>query len=105
MIAPLLLKPGRSTEQITTPKIEFDDEDQFEGIRCPQCQWRPTSQDLWCCYSGDGPEPRFEACGTMWHTFATHGLCPGCSHQWQWTSCLRCSEWSRHDDWYERRER
>ena len=98
-----MLKPGRGIEQITTPTTRFDDEEQSEGIRCPKCLWRPTPDDLWCCFCEDGPEPPFQSCGTMWHTFATHGRCPGCSHQWQWTSCLRCSEWSRHDDWYERR--
>ena len=49
------------------------------------------------------PEPFFEACGTVWNTFATHGRCPGCSHQWRWTTCLRCQEPSLHVDWYEGR--
>ena len=26
--------------------------------------------------------------------------CPGCAHQWVWTSCPQCHEWSLHDDWY-----
>ena len=42
-----------------------------------------------------------DACGTAWNTFATRGRCPGCAHQWRWTSCLRCDQWSPHGDWYE----
>jgi len=70
-------------------------------IRCPRCQWQPDASSRWECWGGDGPEPPFNACGTSWNTFATGGRCPGCSHQWQWTSCLRCDEWSPHLDWYE----
>ena len=51
----------------------------------------------------DTPEPPFDFCLTSWNTFATHGRCPGCRHQWIWTSCLRCEEWSLHEDWYERK--
>ena len=49
----------------------------------------------------DTPEPPFDGCGTSWNTFLTRGRCPGCRHQWQWTSCLRCHGWSLHEDWYE----
>jgi hypothetical protein len=63
------------------------DEDGFSGVRCPRCGWRPTRESLW-----------------SWNTFATRGLCPGCAHQWQWTSCHRCEAWSPHDDWYENSE-
>ena len=35
-----------------------------------------------------------------WNTFATRGLCPGCQHQWRYTSCLECAAWSLHEDWY-----
>ena len=70
-------------------------------IRCPKCQWQPDRSSTWVCWSGPGPEPPFESCGAAWHTFDTGGRCPGCSHQWQWTTCLRCQEWSRHLDWYE----
>ena len=73
-------------------------------IRCPICAWQPHSSSSWLCWSGPGPEPPFEACGTTWNTFETGGRCPGCSHQWQWTTCLRCGEWSRHVDWYEEPE-
>jgi hypothetical protein len=48
------------------------------------------------------PEPPFKGCGTVWNTFLTKGRCPGCSHQWRWTSCLQCQQWSLHDDWYEK---
>ena len=100
---PLHLKQGRKTEQIVTSEQRLDEHGQFEGVRCPHCRWRPSAHDLWCCISdGDGPEPPFRSCGTAWNTFATHGRCPGCSHQWEWTLCLRCQEWARHIEWYER---
>jgi len=61
-------------------------------IRCPKCQWEPAKSDRWCCAPG---------CQHVWNTFETRGLCPGCSKQWTETVCLRCNQWSRHDDWYE----
>jgi hypothetical protein len=78
-----------------------DDEDAFERIRCPLCSWQPTPSSTWRCWGEDTPEPPFNWCRTTWNTFTTHGRCPGCQHQWRWTSCLRCHGWSLHDDWYE----
>jgi hypothetical protein len=99
----MFLKEGRKTEDVVVEIPRLDDEDEFEGIRCPHCAWRPSANDRWCCSSNSGdPEPPFRSCGTTWNTFATKGRCPGCSHQWQWTLCLRCFEWARHADWYER---
>jgi len=60
-------------------------------IRCPKCAWEPEKSDRWRCEPG---------CGHVWNTFETHGLCPGCSKQWTDTKCLRCSQWSAHDEWY-----
>jgi len=77
------------------------DEKRFRGIRCPLCQWRPLSASRWCCDASAAPEPFFQGCGTSWNTFATRGRCPSCAHQWRWTSCLRCAQWSLHEDWYE----
>src|SRR4029079_11522948 len=71
------------------------------GVRCPLCGWRPTAASRWCCWWSDGPEPYFASCGAEWNTFSTRVRCPGCRHQWQWTSCLRCAEWSPHNEWYE----
>lgn len=82
-----------------------DEEDGFTGIRCPQCNWRPSESSRWCCDNTGTPEPPFQACGTIWNTFSTKGRCPGCSHQWLWTSCLRCQEASLHEAWYETRKR
>lgn len=62
-----------------------------QRIRCPLCLWQPRRTDTWLC----------SHCGYTWNTFDTHGLCPGCGHQWLETACLRCGEWSRHEDWYE----
>jgi hypothetical protein len=78
-----------------------DGVERFDRIRCPLCRWHPTPSSRWSCLCIDTPEPFFESCGTTWNTFTTRGRCPGCGHQWQWTSCLRCGGWSLHDDWYE----
>jgi hypothetical protein len=53
------------------------------------------------CSSCGHPEYFDGGCGTTWNTFTTRGLCPGCGHQWRWTTCLACHGWSRHEDWYE----
>jgi hypothetical protein len=70
-------------------------------IRCPLCGWQPTAVSQWACVSEGTPEPFFPGCGTIWNTFETGGRCPGCAHQWTWTSCLRCQGWSLHEDWYD----
>jgi len=58
-------------------------------IRCPKCGWRPRKTDSWSC-----------RCGCVWNTFDTGGICPECGRQWSNTQCLRCHEWSPHEDWY-----
>ena len=103
MMALLLLKDERVSERIIVDVSPHDDEGP-NGIRCPHCSWRPQASSLWCCNYIDTPEPAFEACGTSWNTFATRGRCPGCNHQWRWTVCLRCGQWSLHADWYEQSE-
>ena len=95
----LLLKDHRAP--ITVNVFEPDHDEPFVGIRCPLCNWRPSLSSRWCCNVGGTPEPPFEGCGMVWNTFSTQGRCPGCSHQWQWTSCLRCGKSSLHKDWYE----
>jgi hypothetical protein len=77
------------------------DDSDVPGIRCPLCKWRPKRSDVWTCWDCDFPEYFYGACGTDWNTFETHGICPTCLHQWQWTSCYNCFMWSRHEDWYE----
>jgi hypothetical protein len=64
--------------------------DQME-IYCPKCSWRPAAEDRWAC------EPR---CDTLWNTFWTRGLCPGCRKQWGDTQCLACKAFSPHRQWY-----
>jgi hypothetical protein len=92
-------EPQWDQKIFTIPK---DDEGKSsERIRCPRCEWQPAPTSTWCCHVEGSPEPPFSACGTIWNTFDTHGRCPGCSHQWTWTSCLRCGEFSLHEDWYE----
>lgn len=61
------------------------------GIRCPLCDWRPTSNDRWMC-----------RCGHRWNTFWTGGLCPACKYQWETTGCFRCGEAPAHSEWYEK---
>ena len=95
-----LFKKAGAPFKITKDATRPADSESTYRIRCPRCQWQPQGSDRWVCWSGDGPEPPFDACGTAWNTFATRGRCPGCAHQWRWTSCLRCDQWSLHDDWY-----
>jgi hypothetical protein len=92
-------------EPVSVPTVievsDVDDQEAFNRIRCPLCSWRPSASSMWSCYSLGTPEPFFEGCGAVWNTFSTGGRCPGCHHQWQWTSCHRCEQWSLHQDWYE----
>jgi len=96
-----LLKQGGAPRDVVIEKWRADDVNTPQRIRCPHCEWQPDASSRWVCWSGTGPEPPFTGCGTSWQTFSTGGKCPGCAHQWQWTSCLRCGEWSLHEDWYE----
>jgi hypothetical protein len=61
------------------------------NIRCPACNWSPSSDDRWSC-----------RCGHIWNTFETGGLCPACRYQWKVTACHSCGESSPHSDWYVR---
>ena len=96
---PWLRRPDPA--QPTSDNRPADEEDEFGGIRCPLCKWQPSKASRWFCDGTRSPEVPFKGCGTGWNTFETRGRCPGCSHQWIWTSCLRCSGWSLHEDWYE----
>lgn len=69
-------------------------------IRCPKCRWEPSRDSRWFCASAGPPENFDGGCMTEWNTFDTRGECPGCHHQWKFTSCLSCAAWSAHDDWY-----
>lgn len=100
----LLLKESRSLDHVVTTIVDDERDDPFRSIRCPLCGWRPKASSRWTCICRGTPEPYFEACGTVWNTFDTRGRCPGCSHQWQWTSCLMCEQASLHVDWYEGEE-
>lgn len=60
-------------------------------IYCPHCAYRPQSDDVWECVP---------SCGTLWNTFWTGGVCPGCGYRWQKTQCPTCGELSPHEDWY-----
>jgi hypothetical protein len=98
----LLKKTERSTDiPAKTPKRS--EERSSDGVRCPVCYWQPPSSSRWACHGPDPAAPSFVGCGTVWNTFSTHGVCPGCSHRRHWTKCLFCLTWSLHDDWYERK--
>jgi hypothetical protein len=99
----LLLKKDRPVDPVILDAERLAHDEGFGRIRCPLCSWHPTASSLWCCDGSEAPEP-FKGCGTLWNTFSTRGVCPGCSHQWQWTSCLRCHQWSPHEKWYERKD-
>jgi hypothetical protein len=60
-------------------------------IFCPKCKWVPAPSDRWIC------QP---ACGCLWNTFETCGVCPKCGKNWEVTQCLACKRRSRHIDWY-----
>jgi hypothetical protein len=90
------LKPEKSTKIGRREEETID----FSRIRCPLCKWRPGKSNRWYCADCYYPEYFYDGCGTSWNTFSTRGLCPGCGHQWRWTTCFRCQRWSRHDDWY-----
>ena len=103
LVALLLFQKGevrRSSPGQAAFDDALDDEEQPRRIRCPECKWEPNPSSLWYC--GECPEPEgfLGGCGTAWNTFDTAGLCPGCGHQWRWTACLRCGEWSLHEEWY-----
>jgi hypothetical protein len=81
-------------------KITKSDKTDYSRIRCPLCKWQPQKSSRWWCTDANFPEFFYEACGANWNTFDTRGRCPGCAHQWRWTTCLRCGENSLHDSWY-----
>ena len=60
-------------------------------LYCPQCRYRPQAEDRWWCVP---------SCGTVWHTFWTRGVCPGCAHPWRDTQCPSCTITSPHRQWY-----
>jgi hypothetical protein len=64
-------------------------------IFCPVCAYHPHALDRWICAPG---------CHTIWNTFDTHALCPGCSKQWRVTACPACELVSAHIDWYHEEE-
>ena len=97
-----VLKQDLSRTRTIIREADLEDDEAFSRIRCPLCAWQPTPTDRWSCVWLEGsPEPPFASCGAVWNTFKTRGSCPGCRHQWRWTSCLRCRGWSPHEDWYD----
>ncbi len=75
----------KQTEKGSTGKTD----DRDRKIRCPRCAWTPERKDRWSC-----------ACGHVWNTFDTGGVCPACDAAWADTQCLRCQAWSPHARWY-----
>jgi hypothetical protein len=101
----LLFQKGLTPSDVTDTVDKSDDEEPMRGrIRCPLCRWQPDSGSSWVCADCPYPEYFLDGCGAEWNTFDTRGLCPGCGHQWRWTSCLSCEKWSLHEDWYAPRQ-
>ena len=98
-----LLQRNLTVEEILRKLAELGNESvDFSRIRCPRCRWQPKPSSRWMCSDCGHSEYFFGGCGTAWNTFATRGLCPGCGHQWRWTTCLACGGWALHEEWYER---
>lgn len=96
-----LFQRGLMPEKIVeSDTLRDNEEPESSRIRCPICKWRPEASSRWQCNDCGNPEFFFGGCGTVWNTFDTHGLCPGCGHQWRWTGCLDCHQWSPHEEWY-----
>jgi hypothetical protein len=96
-----LFQKNLNTDESILEKLkEKDKTTDFSRIRCPLCRWQPRPSSRWFCADAGFPEYFFGGCGTAWNTFASCGVCPGCTHRWQWTTCLRCGQWSLHNDWY-----
>jgi hypothetical protein len=100
-----LFQKSLDVEEIADGRAAIkEEESDFSRIRCPLCAWQPDASSLWCCADCPTPEHFFDGCYAIWNTFDTHGVCPGCGHEWRWTSCLRCRGWSLHEDWYVKEE-
>lgn len=85
-------KPPEGESKVLVDKL-LDRRGKGGRIRCPKCSWEPKKSDRWFC----------SKCGQgVWNTFDTRGVCPVCKYQWKWTACLRCNQWSLHEDWYEK---
>ena len=97
----LLLDRQKTTDSTTRQSEKLGTNVDFSRIRCPLCKWQPEPAHRWFCASCTYPEYFDAGCGTCWNTFTTRGRCPGCNHQWRWTACLKCAEWSLHAAWYE----
>lgn len=96
-----LFQPATPDEIKRLAALQCDENSpEFNRIRCPLCKWQPPSHMRWQCADCGAPEFYYGGCGTIWHTFDTHGICPGCKHQWKWTKCFNCDEWSLHEEWY-----
>ncbi len=65
-------------------------------IYCPNCAWRPQAEHRWICVP---------SCGTIWNTFWTRAVCPGCTVKWPATQCLKCGIFAPHEAWYHYPER
>jgi hypothetical protein len=96
----LFQKSIETEEAVEEAAVLDDEEPEFGRIRCPLCRWQPSAFSRWACGDRGHPEYFYDGCGAVWNTFDTRGLCPGCGHQWRWTCCLSCSQWSLHEDWY-----
>jgi hypothetical protein len=71
---------------MTDPRDDFGS----AGPRCPRCGTGVRSEDRWNCDA---------ACGAIWNTFRTDGICPGCGRHWSEAQCSWCGAWSTLEAW------
>lgn len=100
----LFLKDDRASDAITVNVIAPDAMRHSAGSDARSATGALRSRAAGAVTVPALPSAFFEGCGIVWNTFSTHGCCPGCSHQWRWTSCLRCGKSSLHKDWYAERD-
>lgn len=88
-IADTIVRRAPKRESPTPAELDQIFGPTMPGIRCPKCKWTPRTMCRWSC-----------KCEHQWNTFDTHGLCPGCEHQWESAACLQCGAMSPHSEWY-----
>jgi hypothetical protein len=60
----LLQKPGSLDKSVTKTKPKTDND--FSGICCPLCKWKPKRSSRWQCSDCQAPEYFFASCVVAW---------------------------------------
>ena len=96
----LFVKDDKAPDRITTRYPDWTTTRRSARSAVRPAVGAPRLEPLVLCLCRHS-EPSFEGCGMVWNTFSTRGCCPGCSHQWRWTSVFDVAS-GRCTDWYER---